>query len=965
MTCSNYAGSAPLEPKAVEAVMAVDAEGYLEDQYAHTAEMSGPAEPLFAVGDRVRTQQGDDVEITDVFGAGDGDVPFAYKVADANGVESFRKEIALFPAGEPLAAETAGLDNTTQLALVQEPTYGGWENDVDETPEDEEEEEVVAYEVPLIDNQADIHTRGNSTVAAAVTNKATAATNGLYDHNCTLCPLHRGRSADAVCVAGEGGDADAAIMIIGQTPDEFSGDAGKLLNEYVAAAGLTADNIFITHAIKCQPVKTHKPSKKEMAACSIYLAHEIAARMPQVIVLLGNVPLEAVCGITGITKERGKQQKFSTALNTALALEGYEPYILPTIHPSAVLQSPKGGQFTITIIEDLRLAAAQISGAFAEIPMPWAYEQPPRVLTGPVAYDIETNALPVWDPAFRIRMLSIDDGVDPIIVQRGADVLNGINALHACHGLGDNLVGHNAAGFDRPGIEARTGVNLRNSDDTMLMAHLLDEDGPKKLEDLCVRRLHVRPWKDEVTWTWADGPQTDEEWQLAGLYSARDARYTRLLDGVLRPELEADPALAKYYHTLFLPMARAFSLVERNGIHLSLDKIGYAIGEFTMQKIKAKAALERIVGSDKFNPGSSKQVREVLFERLGLPVQEWTDGDEASTNELSLKKLRAIINEAATSGGEDPHVCGMQLDFIEHELSYREASKMLGTYLEKYADKVLASPDGRLHFWYSMINSVSRSSSDGQQIPRDKRVRNIVSPPPGKVIVRGDFSQMELRMAAHLSQDPELLRVYRSGGDIHRSTASAITGKPEHEVSDKERSDAKPWNFSLLYGADEYTVESILLKDFDIIIPRSETTRTRNAFHDRYSGLQTWYNAVWQETRATGQIRSLTGRVRRLPEIYSTDDHKRIEAFRQAINYTDQEPCFDIAGIGVILAIGYGLKLTWFVHDSMDAECEPHEVDAVKAIFKKIEAGIPVLLKSMFGVDFSVPLPIDVSVIEA
>ena len=409
-------------------------------------------------------------------------------------------------------------------------------------------------------------------------------------------------------------------------------------------------------------------------------------------------------------------------------------------------------------------------------------------------------------------------------------------------------------------------------------------------------------------------------------------------------------------------MARAFSVVERNGINLSLDKIGYAIGEFTMQRIKAEANVRRIVGDDKFNPGSSKQLRTVLFERFKLPVQEWTDGGDSgdskeSTNELSLKKLRYIVETTPAFPQETR-------DLVNNTLLYREAVKMLGTYLEKYADKVLGSPDGRLHFWYSLIGSVSRSSSDGQQIPRDKRVRNIVAPPPGKVIVRGDFSQMELRMAAHLSQDPELLRVYRTpGGDIHRSTAAAITGKLEVDVTDKERSDAKPWNFSLLYGAEEYTVESILLKDFDLIVPRPETTRTRNAFHGRYAGLQNWYNAVWQETRANGQIRSMTGRVRRLPEIYSTDDRKRVEAFRQAINYTDQEPCFDLAGMGVVIAVGSGLKITWFVHDSMDAECEPHEVDAVKAIFKQIEAEIPVLFEQMFGVKLSVPFPIDVSVI--
>ena len=272
----------------------------------------------------------------------------------------------------------------------------------------------------------------------------------------------------------------------------------------------------------------------------------------------------------------------------------------------------------------------------------------------------------------------------------------------------------------------------------------------------------------------------------------------------VRAELEADPALAHYYNTLFLPMARALSRSSSaTASTSSLDKIGYAIGEFTMQRIKAEA--ERAAAGSVMR--SSIPARRNSSARCSSSASSCrrksgpTATKHRRTN-FSLKKLRYIVETEAGWPQETK-------ELVNNTLLYREAVKMLGTYLEKYADKVLGSPDGRLHFWYSLIGSVSRSSSDGQQIPRDKRVRNIVAPPPGKVIVRGDFSQMELRMAAHLSQDPELLRVYRTpGGDIHRSTAAAITGKLEADVTDKERSDAKPWNFSLLYGAEEYTVES-------------------------------------------------------------------------------------------------------------------------------------------------------------
>lgn len=923
MNCPLYAGHpgpSEREIRRERYAQAVLDPTYINEQYAHTAELS-EKEPKMTT------------EILE--GAAEAEAPNA-------------------PDGLHLP-EIPGPNGTVQLALVAEPTYGGHENE----PDDEFDDPFV----PTVPDAA-------PTAAPKLTG---AADDGTFDHDCTLCPLH-GR-AHTTCVAGEG-PKEAAIMVLGQAPNSeedfagrpFIGEAGDLLRGYCTAAELDYAQLFVSSAVKCATNKGRAPSKKEMAACATYMVREIATIRPQVIVVLGNVPLQALCGLTGIMKERGKQQRFSDAirkaLNAAGVPESYEPYILPTVHPAAVLQSPRGASLAVTIVEDFRLAAAQISGAFNEVEVPWGYLDDytaadarsrtlpvaDKLADGTFAYDIETNALPTYDPNFRIRMLSIDGGTGKVAVFRGASVLGGIEGLNIIHDAGGALVGHNAAGFDRNGILARTGVNLRNTDDTMLMAHLLDEEAPKNLQDLCVRHLRVRPWKDEVTWSWADGPQTAEEWELAGLYSARDSRYTRMLDEKLRGQLAEDLALHDYYTKLFLPLTRALSIVEANGVTLSLDKIGYAIGEFTMQKIKAEATVRRIVGDPEFNPGSAKQMREFLFNKLGLPVQDWTDGDEASTNELSLKKLRAGVTDA------------QHLDFIQSALDYRQASKMLGTYLEKYARMVLTSPDHRVHFWYSVIQAVSRSSSDGQQIPRDPRVRGCVSAPPGMALVQADFSQMELRIAAHLSQDPELLRVYREGGDIHRSTASAITGKPEHEVTDAERSDAKPWNFALLYGAEEYTVESILLKDFDTIIPRSETTYNRNAFHERYRGLQTWYNAVWQEARATSQIRTLTGRVRRLPQIHSSDDYKRVEALRQAINFTDQALGFDIAGIGLILAIGMGLKVTWFLHDAIYVECPVVEVDAVKAKIKQIEAAIPGMLDSMFGIQFSVPLPMDITV---
>ncbi len=551
-------------------------------------------------------------------------------------------------------------------------------------------------------------------------------------------------------------------------------------------------------------------------------------------------------------------------------------------------------------------------------------------------------------------MISIDPGTDPVLVYRGRDVLAGVEMLKGLYNEGLTIVGHNWSAFDRVGIQKRVGPNIKG-DDTQLIAHLLDETQRKKLEMLCIKHLNVAPWKEEVTWTWAVGPQTAEEWQKAGLYAARDSRYTRLLYLKLAPELEADHALNNYYKQFFLPMSRALAAIEQQGAYASLEKIGEAIGEFFLQKIRGEAKVRAASGNPDINPGSSKQMRELLFDKLQLPPQEWTETDEASSNESSLKRLRELVMS-------DARYPQQVKDIVSGTLEYRESVKMLGTYLEPYALRMMN--DKRLYFWYSMCQSVTRSSGDGQQIPRDKRVRRIITPSPGKWIVHADASQLELRIAAHLSGDENMLHAYRVGLDLHTLTASKIYGIPVEQVTPTQRTTGKTGNFLLLYGAEEYTYEKLCLKEFDRVVPRHESTLIRDGFHNGYPRLQQWYKRVWDEASSTGSIRSLAGRKRSLPQIGSPVAYEREAAFREAINFADQDVAFVTAGLGLIVLTGLGYTISQFVHDSYDLEIDQDEalVEKARKDVKSLEGIVPQLLDQKFGIKLTVPLVFDFEV---
>jgi DNA polymerase I-like protein with 3'-5' exonuclease and polymerase domains len=760
---------------------------------------------------------------------------------------------------------------------------------------------------------------------------------------------------------------------------ELNGTDTEIIHGVLWKAGINPENVTIASVMS-----VGKPSKKTMVPVASNVVMKILEARPAVIILFGSDLLKALTTEEKITSAHGRRATFNAGVAQYMT-GGYDPFIIPIQSPSSIAHSPKGPQIEQQIIEDLKLAIAESTDSFVEIPVPWIWEGQsadvlwthakamPELEKTVWAADIETNGLPTWHPDHRIFMIAVDCGYDPVAVFRGADVRNAIELLRRVLETGATVVGHNWSGFDRVSIQNRTGINLRG-DDTMLLAHLLNEDRGKGLETWVTAELRVRPWKDELPENcWQRGGRgefNDEEWNRVGLYCARDTRYDRLLFLKQMEMIAGDVDLFRYYKAFFLPFSRALATIEQRGLYIDQDKIMRAWGKYELQKMRGEVAARFLTGDPDFNPGSWQQVGKVLFDTLKLPAVQWTKEGEESTNEFSLKTLKYLVETDPIYNGS-PQVPAL----VNAILDYRQAVKYEGTYLRVYARIALSSPIASRGFpSYSLVGSVSRTSSYGgekddpnnfgfntQNRPRDL---DIIGAAPGKVLVHADASQLELRTIAQCSMSQPMIDALNAGKDLHAELAMEIRrlrgDKHPEQFTPEDRSHAKPGNFGFGYGADEYTFEVIALKDYDMVIPRSESTLIRNAFHNRWQ-LRPWYERQMAEASSTGQVRSLSGRVRRLPNIHSSDPKIRLEALRQAINFPAQELGLTIWGCVLILAIGMGLPVVQEIHDSMDIECTPEEIPDVITKIKAIEAQIPAVLKNTFGFELVVPFIIDVS----
>jgi DNA polymerase-1 len=404
----------------------------------------------------------------------------------------------------------------------------------------------------------------------------------------------------------------------------------------------------------------------------------------------------------------------------------------------------------------------------------------------------------------------------------------------------------------------------------------------------------------------------------AAEYSAEDADVTLRLHTVLRARLEAEPRLLALYDSLEQPLQPVLQRMERHGVLVDRDFLRALSQEFTRRLGELEKAAHDAAGGP-FNLESPKQLQQILFERLGIPVVRRTPTGQPSTAEDVLEELAA-----------DHALPRLILDF-------RGLSKLKGTYTDSLPEQVNART-GRIHTSYhqavAATGRLSSSDPNLQNIPirtqEGRRIRQAFIAPPGRVLLAADYSQIELRIMAHLSADEGLLRAFAERRDVHEATAAEMFGIAPGAVTPDQRRAAKAINFGLMYGMSAFGLAARL--DVD----RSSAQQYIERYFERYPGVRRYMDETRRIAREQGYVETVEGRRLYLPEIRSRNKQQQQYAERAAINAPMQGTAADIIK-RAMLAVDAWIEserapatLVMQVHDELVLEVDAAAVATVR-----------------------------------
>ncbi len=503
--------------------------------------------------------------------------------------------------------------------------------------------------------------------------------------------------------------------------------------------------------------------------------------------------------------------------------------------------------------------------------------------------------------------------------------------------LGQNLK------YDRH-IFANHGIALAGIvDDTLLQSYVFESDKSHDLGALAARHCGLKTISyDDVTGKGAariSFSQVDVE--HAASYAAEDADCTLRVFQVLQANLAKETALQALYRDLELPIAQVLFRIERNGVLIDAAALAQQSNEIGIKLMALENEAYALAGQP-FNLNSPKQLGEILFVKQGLPVVKKTPSGGASTDEEVLEKL-----------AED-------YPLPKALLTYRSLAKLKGTYTDKLP-KTINPNTGRVHTSFGQATAITGrlSSNDPnlQNIPirtaEGRRIRSAFIAAHGSKIVSADYSQVELRIMAHLSDDPRLLDAFAQGEDVHRATASEVFGIPLNEVANEQRRAAKAINFGLIYGMSAFGLAR------QINVDRSAAQSYMDRYFARYTGVARYMEETRALARSNGYVETVFGRRLWLPEIKSANVGRRQGAERAAINAPMQGTAADLIKRAMLAVQGwldeqkFQSLLILQVHDELVLEVPDAELDVVKAALPKLMGGVA---------DLKVPLLVEVGV---
>ncbi|MBI0113890.1 MULTISPECIES: DNA polymerase I [unclassified Gilliamella] len=480
--------------------------------------------------------------------------------------------------------------------------------------------------------------------------------------------------------------------------------------------------------------------------------------------------------------------------------------------------------------------------------------------------------------------------------------------------------------------------------DTMLESYVLNSTERHDMDSMANRYLHLK------TITYNELTKVDKkqvtidviEVEKTTQYAAEDADVTLQLHQKLWPELEKDQKLSKLFTDIEMPLAIVLADMERTGVLIDTKQLNDYSIELNKKMLELQAELHFLAG-EKFNPSSPKQIQAILFDKHQLPVLKKTPKGDPSTSEDVLSELA------------EQYVLPRKILF------YRSLAKLKNTYTDKLP--LMVSPiDHRIHTNYNQIGTVTGrlSSNDPnlQNIPvrneEGRRIRQAFIAPNGYKIISADYSQIELRIMAHLSQDQSLLSAFANDKDIHRVTASEVLSKPEADVTAEERRRAKAVNFGLIYGMSAFGLSK------QINLPRKEAQSYIDRYFERYPGVQTYMEETRQLAMQQGYVETLSGRRLYLPKIISGNGIEKRGAERAAINAPMQGTAADIIKTAMIKMSEWiknqptgNIRMVMQVHDELVFEVKEELVSEYSALIKSI-------MENCY--QLSVPLKVDVGI---
>ncbi|OWY33377.1 DNA polymerase I [Herbaspirillum aquaticum] len=493
-------------------------------------------------------------------------------------------------------------------------------------------------------------------------------------------------------------------------------------------------------------------------------------------------------------------------------------------------------------------------------------------------------------------------------------------------------------------IFANYGVRLAGvKHDTLLESYVFESHRPHDMDSLAARHLE----RKTITYAEVCGKGASQigfnevAIERATEYAAEDAEVTLALHHAMWPQIEHDDKLRFIYEKIEVPTSVVLQKIERNGVLIDSERLGQQSHDLGKRMLEIEQQAYDLAGQP-FNLNSPKQLGEILFGKLELPVVKKTASGAPSTDEEVLQKL-----------AEDYPLPKVLLD-------YRGLAKLKSTYTDKLP-RMINPATGRVHTNYAQAVAVTGRLSSNEpnlqnipiRTPEGRRIREAFVAPEGCVIVSADYSQIELRIMAHISEDENMLKAFANNEDIHKATAAEIFGIAPEQVESEQRRYAKVINFGLIYGMSAFGLAG------NLGIERSAAQMYIDKYFMRFSGVKRYMDETRLQAKARGYVETVFGRRLWLPEINSPNGPRRQGAERAAINAPMQGTAADLIKLAMIAvqdwleSTGMKSRMIMQVHDELVLEVPQDELDVVRE-------KLPELMKNV--AELKVPLLAEVGI---